>query len=287
MRKIYLLSTEHLESGLWFRGEEDFILAMNYIAVQAACCPEVVVLAFTLMSNHIHFVLRGKRDDAINFVTQFKRRYSQHYRQEYGIKEFLRGNGLDVKEIPLEDEAPERVIAYVLMNSVSANICSHPCQYPWGTGDVYFSENVPSGRRLGDLSDSARVRILRSKAESLPDNWLIGEKGYILPNSYVDIAAVESCFRTPKRMNYFLNSSSKAKKQITKAEAIFRDQSILVCLPDLCQSLFQKKSFSDLQPDEQSEVARQIRFRFNSDATQIARVCGVSYAEAAKLLDNF
>ncbi len=37
MRKVYLLSTEHLENGLWFRDTEDFKVAMNYIAIEAAC----------------------------------------------------------------------------------------------------------------------------------------------------------------------------------------------------------------------------------------------------------
>ena len=51
-------------------------------------------------------------------------------------------------------------------------------------------------------------------------------------------------------------------------------------------SLFQKRSFKELASDEQAELAKQIRFRFSADATQIARVCGVSYAEAAELLDS-
>ena len=51
MKKIYLLSTDHLEDGLWFRDDEDFCVAMNYVAIQAASSPEVAVLAFILMSN--------------------------------------------------------------------------------------------------------------------------------------------------------------------------------------------------------------------------------------------
>lgn len=37
---------------------------------------------------------------------------------------------------------------------------------------------------------------------------------------------------------------------------------------------------------EQVELARQIRFRFSADANRIARVCGISYAETARLLDS-
>lgn len=90
-------------------------------------------------------------------------------------------------------------------------------------------------------------------------------------------------------MNYFQNNSSKAKKRIETAAnncPAIRDQAILAVLPDLYRSLFQKTSFDELNEKEQSELARQIRFRFSADVTQIARVCGISYAEAANLLDS-
>ena len=112
MKRIYLLSTEHLEDGLWFRGEEDFKVAMNYIAIEAARHPEVVVLTFILMSNHVHFVLKGTMKDVKEFVDNFKRRYSIYYQKKYGIRKFLRHNGLDIKLIPYEDEAVEKAIAY-------------------------------------------------------------------------------------------------------------------------------------------------------------------------------
>ena len=61
MKKYYLITTEHLEDKLWFREEEDFVVGMNYVALQALLSPEVLVLAFILMSNHVHFVLYGTR----------------------------------------------------------------------------------------------------------------------------------------------------------------------------------------------------------------------------------
>jgi len=289
MKKIYLLSTDHLENGLWFRDDEDFRVAMNYVAIQAASSPEVAVLAFILMSNHVHFVLRGRREDVLGFINQFKHRYSLYYRRKYGKKEFLRKNGTDVKPVPCEDEAPERALAYVQANCVAANICSHPSQYPWGTGNTFYNSCKPSGKRLCDLSERMRERLLRSNNVALPETWLICEDGYIKPENYVDVACVEDIFRSPKRMNYFLNNSSKAKKRMETADdnlPAFRDQAILAVLPDLLRSLFQKSSFEELNDHEQSEFARQIRFRFSADATQIARLCGVSYAEAAHLLDG-
>jgi len=289
MKKIYLLSTDHLENGLWFRDDEDFRVAMNYVAIQAASSPEVAVLAFILMSNHVHFVLKGRREDVLGFINQFKQRYSQYFKRKYGTPGFLRRNPMDIEIIPNEDEAVERVIAYVQMNCVAANICAHPTQYPWGTGDAFFSNSKTNGKRVEEYSGRALERLLHSFCDKLPGHWLINEDGFIRPKSYVDVHSVELLFRSARRMNYFQNNSSKAKKRIETAEnncPAIRDQAILAVLPDLYRSLFQKTSFDELNEKEQSELARQIRFRFSADVTQIARVCGISYAKAANLLDS-
>lgn len=289
MRKVYLLSTEHLEDGLWFRDEEDFKVAMNYVAIEAARHPEVVVLAFILMSNHVHFVLKGTREEVVEFMNSFKHRYSIFYQRKYGVIKLLRHNRLDIKYIPYDEEARERAVAYVLMNPVAAGICAHPSQYLWGTGNLYFSQTAKGGTCLKDISLRAFKRITHSDEESIPGNWHIGEDGYILPRDYVAVKDVEAVYRRPQRFNYFLNSSSKAKKRLEYADSnlpAFRDQSILATIPDLCRSLFNKESFYQLLPEEQIECARQIRFRFSADATQIARVCGLSYSQAAHLLDS-
>ena len=190
MRRIWLVTTDHLEEELWFRDVE-------------------------------------------SFVRQFKHRYSIYYNGRWGIKKFLRLTGVDIREIPYEDEAPERAA--------------------YGTGDVFFSQKKVTGPRLGDLSARARARLLHTY-EALPLKWHLGPEGFIPPYEYVDVGAVETLFRKPTRMNYFLTSSSKARKR--------------------------------LESEERTELMRQIRFRFSADVNQIARVCGLSYAEAERLIDG-
>lgn len=290
MKDFYLLTTEHLENGLWFRDDSDFKVAMNYVAIQAACCPDVDILAFILMSNHVHFVLYGRLMDVERFICQFKRRYSQYFRNRHGVQSFLRRNKVDIRPVNYVDDSLRRAIAYVQMNCVAANICLHPSQYQWGTGNSFFTQSRLSGRPISDLSERARERILRSNCDCLPKDWILSEDGYIYPQSYIDIRTVETVYRTPRRMNYFLSSSSKARTRIETAEdklPSFRDQTILSVLPELCKSMFNKNSFEDLSETEQNEFVRQVRFRFSADANQIARVCGITYAEAARLLDNY
>ena len=143
---------------------------MNFVAIQAAeARPNLDVLTFILMSNHVHFVLKGTRENAKLFIEHFKHRYSIYMNKKWHVKEFLRNNGLDIREIPYDNEAIERAIAYVEMNCVAANICTHPCQYPWGSGGAFFSpEKLPAGRTIASLKTRERERLLHSNCTTLP-----------------------------------------------------------------------------------------------------------------------
>ena len=285
--RIWLVTTDHLEDGVWFREEQDFKVGMNYVAVLAASSP-VAILAFILMSNHVHFVLLGRKEDAEAFINELKRRYSKYLQYKYGSEKALKANSVDVKLISSGEESAERAIAYVQMNCVAANICLQPTQYPWGTGNLFFNETHPKGVRLDSLSERARFRLLHTRAK-LPGHWIVGEGGYILPSSYVKIDYVERIFRNPKRMDYFLRNSSKAKLRLeSKDDALpsFKDEVVLAALPELCRTLFSKLSFKELSDAQKTEVLRQLRFRFSSNIHQLDRVVGLSYDETARLMDT-
>ena len=288
MKKYYLVTTEHLEEGLWFRDESDFIAGMNFVAIQALAS-KVTVLAFILMSNHVHFVLYGRWEDVKAFIDGLKCRYSKYLHNKYGTFEFLRRNKVKIEEVSSLNEGLEKAVAYTQMNSVAANICLQPTQYQWGTGPLFFSASKRSRTRLGALSKRARIRLFHCCDVDLPSEWLVGEGGYILPESYVDVLFVESLYRTPKRMNWFLVNSSKAKKRLDSSEdnnPAFGDQVVLAALQDLVRSLFRKQRFADLSLSEKTESLRQIRFRFSANVHQISRVTGLSYEEAARMLDS-
>lgn len=111
----------------------------------------------------------------------------------------------------------------------------------------------------------------------------------MLPTSYLNVRYVEQLYRTPNRMNYFLHTSSKARKRVASGETglpSFRDQTILPTVPELCKTLFGKASFGELEREEQVELLRQLRFRFSCDVNQLARVTALTYAAAARLLED-
>lgn len=285
-KSYWLVTTEHLKKGLWFRDDEDYRVGMNYVAIESFVFG-VMVVAFVLMSNHVHFVLYGTEEEAWAFINGFKADCSRFLALKYGVRDLLRRNRVVVEKIGPDDESFERAVAYVQMNPPAANICLHPSGYPWGTGGTFFNGRALKGTRLGNMSKSAVRRHLHTK-HTLPADWLIGEDGYILPESYVPVELVESVFRTPKRMNFFLQNSSKGKRrQEFKGNDLpsFRDQVLYAAIPDLCQSLFGRSSASDLDSEQMLELVRQLRRRFGSDVRQIARVTSLPLEEAARLLD--
>ena len=284
--EFWFVTTDHLTKKIWFRDEEDFKMGMNLVAVLAVAL-DVDVLSFILMSNHVHFVLCCSDEKAHQFIEEFKKRHSQYTNKKYGVKELLRRVRAKVDAVSGVDESLEWVIAYTNMNSVAAGICLAPTGYPWGTGDTFFKTKPAKGRRIGTFSDRARGALLHS-TQPMPPYLLVGEDGFILPESYVNVEMVQTLYRTPKRMNYFLVNSSKAKRRLASQDSApnFRDHVILSAIGDLCQSLFQKPSLRALNPDEQAELLKQLRYRFSSNANQLARVTEIPYQKVVELLDK-
>ena len=285
--EFQLVTTDHLSEGIWFRDDQDFKIGMNYVAI-IAISSGIIVLGFILMSNHVHLVLQCSREQADWFINELKRRYSEYLHHRYGTDDYLRHIAVDIQSVAIEDESLERALAYTIMNCVAANICLAANDYPWSSAGSYFKVTVPKCMRLGDLSISARRRILHSRAV-LPDDVLIGEDGYIPPMAYIPVKFVESIFRTPKRLNYFLMNSSKAKKRLASDERLpsFTDQVVLAAIPDLCRSLFRKQSAAVLSEEEMTELVKQLRRRFSSDVHQISRLLGVEYSKVTRMLEDF
>jgi hypothetical protein len=90
-------------------------------------------------------------------------------------------------------------------------------------------------------------------------------------------------------MDYFLKNSSKARLRLQSGEEnqpSFKDQTLLSVLPELCFKLFGVSSFRELGDSQKTEILRQLRFRFSSNTHQLARVVGISYEEAVRLMDS-
>ena len=286
MESFTLVSTDHLRSGMLFEDEDDFRAGMNIVAI-CSHLTKIKVLAFILMSSHVHFVLRCTQTEAKSFIDKYKMLYSKYYCRKHMARESLRRLRIDIQEVNLEDESLLRALAYVIMNSVAANLVPIPMLYPWGTGAIIFSATPAKGIKLGELSKNKRRKLLKSRVE-LPEEYIVGDGGYILPRSYVPVKYVESLFKTPKRYSYFLNNSSKAKQRLNNAESpSFSDIIVKAAMTNLIQSLFRKASLEEMDEMQKVELMRQIQRRFSSDTNQLVRISGLPPEEIDRLINCF
>ena len=130
MKSYYHVSSKALEKNIIFRSGEDFVVAMNDIAM-CALRFDVRILCFCLMNNHFHFVLKGTYSECYAFIAEFKRMCSLRMHISSGEIGGMR----DVMvQLDLLDtvEYLENAIAYVLRNPLAARIIAMP----------YFYDNV-------------------------------------------------------------------------------------------------------------------------------------------------
>ena len=250
----------------------------------------VAVIVFVLMSNHVHFLLESNTKEWVKaFFDRFKMVYSGYLHKKYGVLRFLRENDVDIQDIPSVGESLERTIAYIQMNPVAANICSHPSGYQWGCGPALFNTIGVNGTAVGALSRRTQYSLFHTRPPESLLGCSVGEDGYIFPATYIRKGVAEGCFRTPKRYNYFLASSSKVRQKAETEPVLlpsFRDQSLVSMAQDICFSLFGHDPLCPLDPEEERRLVLEMRRRSSADVKQLARILGVPAVKIAGYLDE-
>ena len=94
----YHLCTEGLGETVMFRDNEDYVTGINYLAVCQIALNQIApnqitpnqitpkkieIIAFCLMSNHLHIVAKGENAILKKFIISFKRRYSMWLARKY------------------------------------------------------------------------------------------------------------------------------------------------------------------------------------------------------------
>ena len=278
---FYHVYTKGLEDRLIFRSVEDFIVGMNYVAVSHFKV-KVKLLAFVLMSNHFHFVIMGSEEQVWRFINLYKRLVSVYIMNKYDNAAFLRRTVTDCDKVAVKDDGLRRLIAYVLDNPVNAGVNRVAFAYHWGSAACYFSDNEATSVPISSLTIRVQRNILHSNV-LLPETYLLGPDGYILPKSYVDVQFVENHFGRPKSLEYFLSVSASSRK-VRKDMVMFSDDIIRLAMNELLVNKYGVNSFRDLDFDLQVNLIRELRSHFNVSAKQIARITGFNLIDSVKIL---
>lgn len=283
--KFYHVYTKGLKDDLIFRDREDFITGMNYVPVSIQLSGAAVV-AFVLMSNHLHFILYSSRKNAEMFIDTYKRIISRYISNKYGVRKLLRSVPTTCSEIDLRDDSLKRIIAYVLNNPVNAGINCIAQNYEWGSGRCYFTNCVDRlSKPLCEYTVRERCSLLKSQVE-LSGHFRFNSHGYIEPGQYVMSDMVEKLYRNPKSMEYFLSTSHKAGVDISKdGPMTFSDNLVLAGLNELLDKRYSGVSISDLSLTLRIRIILELRKQFNCTKKQLSRVTGISLRDIVNMLE--
>lgn len=278
MKPCFQINSKKLEKELLFRDEEDYIYGINTLALILLQFPEVVVYAFTLMSNHIHLLLGGPKEQCEAFYDAVMHRLSIWLKRKYGLSGVVpygKGNRETVTVRGLEHFIIE--VLYLLRNPFMAKIC-YPGDYPWSSVGMYFSKRgLPAGRRASTFTVRELRRVLKTNIR-VPGNWEITESGMIIPH-FVNWKVVEKAFENDEStfLKRLMEPVEARHNQLSglPMELKFSDQEIAARVQAICQNELNVKDHRQLPTKEFLRLCRTLSIRFGTSAEQLQRVLGV------------
>ena len=329
----YHLCTEGLSETVMFRDNEDYVTGINYLAVcqtalnqtalnqialnqtalNQTAPNQIEIIAFCLMSNHLHIVAKGENAILKKFIISFKRRYSMWL-----------------------------AIAYVLRNPIAAGINVSPFQYKWSSASCYFrqkDETFPQkngtfrqkngtfrqkNEALPQKDETFRRQdeTFLQKNEALPQkngtfrqkdiggkkdqtgltgnkirhifktrtlifdgiNIIEGEMADL--TSFVKFTEVEAIFKTSRALMYFMSKDNDNEIELemnTLKKVSYNDSTVINAIRQICEKKFQTSQINALGIHEKCSLVKYMKKNFNSSPKQIARILSLRLQTIAQI----
>ena len=293
IRNCWHFSTDGNAVDALFYDEEDFMAGMNrvYVVLQDY---QVIILAFSLMDTHLHFVLWGTFEECNRFMHEYVRRTSWYISITH--RESHKLDHVPINYQPVDtDSYLKTVICYTVKNAPVGGIMFNALDYPWSSGPLYFKKPGlwSSPRWTEEMTSSSQIGafelrgILRTRGldQDHPDILMIDR--LVFPGEYVAYEIVERIFKTCKSFNYFLCRTKDEDVDArggTISHLTIPMQEMRQHKKELCRQLFGTESTNRLNTQQRLRLARTLRRNFNSSVKQIARLCGLVYDEVKDMI---
>lgn len=257
-----------------FYNEVSYRTAMTIIAMCAYDCPNVRIITFELMSNHVHFVLCGEEVACLRFFALFKQRMKQYL---ITVKSGVNLSNFEPKTVAITNlESLRNQICYTNRNNFVVNDSYTPFSYPYGAGNCYFlpvNQNR-ADKYYGQLKFREKRALLHSHQMDYPADYAIID-GYFSPASCCAVSYGEHIFRDARHYFYKLSKEIEGYKEVAEAlgESIFfNDDELNAVLFKICKTRFGGQRAMLLPQKDKLELARLLHFDYNADNGKIARL---------------
>ena len=272
------INSSHIEDGFIFECDEERSLALLYMAL-AARETGTVILAYALMTNHFHFIVKGRRGG--EFFQNFRQRMSL-YLSRHGRPGLL--DGMTFKETPITSlNQFYTEVAYVLRNPFVVSPSVNLLSYPWCSGYLYFNkliEFIPL-RKASDLSYRERRKMIKADNCNLPE-WVQTLNGSIFPSCFVDYKLVEQLFRTPREFLWqcFKNVEAQIETALNKNEKpVLSDDEMYRVVKGKMENDYGVTSYKLLGATQQKEILSFLKYKACASNGQIARTLNLRQSE--------
>lgn len=223
IRNCWHFSTDGNAVDAMFYDDDDFIAGMNriYVVVQGY---RVVILAFSLMDTHLHFILYGTFEECNRFMHEYVRRSSWYISVTHGESHKL--DGVPINYQPVDtDTYLKTVICYTVKNAPVGGIMFNALDYPWSSGPLYFKRpGLWSSPRwmdddmapLSQLSALRHRQVLRTRDMDRVDENVRMVGRLVFPGEYTAYEIVERLFKTCK--SFTISCASPGKRRSMPGE---------------------------------------------------------------------
>ena len=272
---FYHLYTKPLENGLVFQEEEEMRVALNLIALTAKEF-HIDILAYALMSNHFHFIIRGEWEEGAAFFNRVKRRLSNYLAR--------RGRSGVLAPVDVEPDTPpigsltqlRNEIAYVIRNPYVVRVDVNPMAFPWCSGFLYFNPFLSSlkSKRPNELTYKEKRDITRSPYPELDPSFRVRDR-IITPETFVNYRLVERLFPNARKFTWWVFKNVEAQCEVAARlgeRPHLNDDELFQAAQQTCRSQFNCDGVTDLSPQLRKELAVILKNKWNASNGQVARI---------------
>lgn len=281
----YHIFSSGTKDDTWFKDKDTPKDIVNALAVSYARSADARILAYCIMSNHIHLTLHGDLPACTSlmktFIMQMKRILPE---------KLISGIETSCSEIK-DLEYLLTCIAYGDRNPLKGGITILPCYYEWSSAGLLFRADDPSHdtayRPIGSFMKREQRKLFHTH-DILPQEWLVGPDQRIWNGNFVEYKTTQKLFNnSPARYLYYLarNSGELMLRRSGRSQGLtMNDVELKGKMLEVSMTFFKKDRITDLSLPERLKVAREMRRKWAVSFKQLGRLLHIKGDDLEELL---
>lgn len=274
------LYTKPLESDVYFDSDQERVVAVNMLAI-AVTETGVMLLAYSIMTNHFHFILSGEKGKVVAFFERYKQLLDNYF-VHHGRKQLMQPVSCGITSIDnLKQMQTE--IAYVVRNAFVVRPEVNVFADPWSTAHLYFNPLlVKEGMSASALKGRALRAFTCSRMIETVDSRIHVKDGMAQPWSFVDYEKVMSLYDNARQFVYSILKNVEALTELALKygeDPALNDDELRPIIIAMSKKEYGEDMLFKLNLQQKKALAVKVKNRYHSSNKQLARLIRMEQAE--------